>query len=285
VNKKTIAGKLQGGLGNQLFILAATWEQANRLNCGFEIDTQLYDGSYDRSIEIDLVDFPGKLGLVNSGSPRTLLPQLLQNRLPNVYKESSFQFEERINSITPGTTLVGYFQSERYFPTIGKQLADSIADASLRGEHAGRVESFNDRSFIALHVRRGDYVSNPEATAVHGVTSINFFRKSLELASLLYPGLEVIVFSDSPKEVKEEFAELSDLVFEPALEPLSSLETLRVMSLAKCLIISNSTFSWWAAWLNNILGDQAHVIAPRPWFENDNNTNDLLPSHWITLGK
>jgi hypothetical protein len=285
MSKNSIVGTLQGGLGNQLFILAAAWEQARRLGCDLYIDTHVYGSGYDREVEIDLLEFPGVLSSSARESSKFGLSRLVGKNVPNIFKERGFEFDERINQISAGTTLVGYFQSEKYFPNVGSEIAASIRKASEIGLHSDVVEDFSRRDFIAMHVRRGDYVSNPEATAVHGLTSLDYYRVALNLSQGLYPGLEVVVFSDSPGAVQNELKEFTGLIFDTPLATLSSLETLRVMSLAKCVITSNSTFSWWAGWLNNRLGGRAHVIAPRPWFENDYNTNDLLPKHWITIGK
>jgi hypothetical protein len=56
-------------------------------------------------------------------------------------------------------------------------------------------------------------------------------------------------------------------------------EDLRLMSLCKHNIIANSTFSWWAAWLNT--NTDKMIFAPKRWFNKDGvNTDDLLPSDW-----
>ena len=56
---------------------------------------------------------------------------------------------------------------------------------------------------------------------------------------------------------------------------------MKFMSLCKDFIIPNSSFAWWAAWMND---DNPVVITPKKWFQADHvNTNDLRPTSWIVL--
>ena len=56
------------------------------------------------------------------------------------------------------------------------------------------------------------------------------------------------------------------------------------MSLSQGLIMSNSSFSWWAGWLMRQRDQSARVIAPRPWFATGESAADLLYEDWITIG-
>jgi hypothetical protein len=52
------------------------------------------------------------------------------------------------------------------------------------------------------------------------------------------------------------------------------------ISLCNSAIISNSSYSWWGAWL---IGDDAQVVAPKIWFGHrlaHYDTKDLIPSTW-----
>jgi superfamily I DNA and/or RNA helicase len=58
-------------------------------------------------------------------------------------------------------------------------------------------------------------------------------------------------------------------------------EHLVLMIACKHFIIPNSTFSWWAAWLSR--NENKIVVVPKKWFNNDINTDDLIPAAWIRL--
>jgi hypothetical protein len=136
------------------------------------------------------------------------------------------------------------------------------------------------QSPAALHVRRGDYVSNPTANSWHGVCSLGYYNEAL--AHLAARGHDVIfLFSDDPTWVRKH-------ILHPKVwyvtSPGSGLdhEDLLLMSQCSGLAISNSSFGWWAAWLSHAEGKS--VIAPAKWFANaPHSTSTLLPADWMRL--
>jgi hypothetical protein len=133
-------------------------------------------------------------------------------------------------------------------------------------------ENFVYRDVISLHVRRGDYVSNPN----HPVQTSEYYREALSLL----PDLPVIIFSDDPSWCNQQEIFSSDRF--AVSEGNTTDADLCLMSLCKYHIIANSSFSWWGAWL----AKSEKVIAPQNWFGGDcskNNTKDLYLSDWIIL--
>ena len=86
------------------------------------------------------------------------------------------------------------------------------------------------------------------------------------------------IFTDSPQLVLEEFGYLKDKV-EIVTPPSNSdpIESLLLLSMASEIMISNSTFSWWAAQIAN---ENTKIYAPSKWFESENDPKDLIPEHW-----
>ena len=91
------------------------------------------------------------------------------------------------------------------------------------------------------------------------------------------------IFSDDIEWCENNFSFLNNVVFvthEYAGKKFSSY--LQLMINCKHYIIPNSTFAWWAVWLNK--GKDKIVIAPNKWYTYYQfNLNDLIPSTWITL--
>jgi len=175
-----------------------------------------------------------------------------------VYQQPAIQervhhFDKELFETCPDNVdLFGYFQTEKYF----KHIEDEIrSDFTFKEDLLKLCKSFITEDTISLHIRRGDYVHNPN----HPVQSMSYYEQAL--AEL--PELPVIIFSDDSEWCKEQEL-FSDDRFIVA-EGNSTDCDLCLMSLCKYHIIANSSFSWWGAWLAN----SKKVIAPKNWFGGD----------------
>ena len=190
-------------------------------------------------------------------------------------QESGFAFDENIfNNCPDNVDLLGYFQSEKYFKHIEEDIRkdftfrDEIKSVSLEF-----FQSLSDTKVISLHIRRGDYVSNPN----HPVQPIEYYEQALEYFDKELP---VLIFSDDPEWCKQQ--DLFDLDRFMVSESYDTNVDLCLMSMCNYHIIGNSSYSWWGSWLAN----SEKTIAPKNWFGGDcskNNTKDLYLSHWIVL--
>ena len=266
---ETIVVRLQGGLGNQLFILAAGLEQSKRLGCKLVVDSSLLKTGVRTLLgittkrELEVSPLAKSLGFeVNrlSVAQRTNL---------KVFREESFDFDPSINRVETGTLLEGYFQSYKYFENVAPEIRTSLESLNVGSENFG----------TSLHVRRGDYLKSSNAS-FHGLISENFFKEALKQISITNPTSRYTLFTDSPEHVSEELAELiSEYNISFFKQDISPLHLLAEMSQSQNFIMSNSSLSWWAAWLmpQNI---NSVVVAPTPWFVDKPNTPDLLLPHW-----
>jgi hypothetical protein len=152
-----------------------------------------------------------------------------------------------------GVDLLGYYQTEKYF----KHIEDEIRkDFSFDQELLDTCKGFIEGDTISLHIRRGDYVVNPN----HPTQSLSYYSEAL---SRLKSDLPVIIFSDDPQWCKQQ--KLFDNDRFMIAEGNTTDCDLCLMSLCKYHIIANSSFSWWGAWLAN----SKQVIAPKNWFGGD----------------
>lgn len=273
-----IVVKITGGLGNQLFGLAAGLSQAQRLDCRLVLDASGYIDSGTRKFE--LADL-GYEVIYHSGSTDAVGRLFLRNKKKlKVFKESSFNYDPSINQVVPGTMLVGYFQSPRYFENVSDQVSSLIRNEPSLTRHSNADE--RTKSGITMHIRRGDYL-NDATRKFHGLASIDYFNRSLRLLSSSTDENQVKVFTDSPEQIDFNFFD-SKLDFQFADNAgFGNFQTLNLMSQSKCFIMSNSSFSWWGAWLMNLGHPKGTVIAPRPWFASGEAAHDLLLPDWITL--
>jgi hypothetical protein len=291
-----ICAYLMGGLGNQLFILAAAWAQAERLQCPLYIDRSrfLKRDRLERpetpwGFELGALNLPGRLIGLDSpwlgNSPRR--PWIIrhpgsQTQRLTVYRQPHSGYDAAVNTVRPGTTLLGYFQSPRYFEKVADRMRLALEEATLTEQEESRLADLAGAPRISVHVRRGDYLK-AAALRHHGLAAVGYFQRSLALMDRLQPGVGGRVFSDDLGLAQEELSGCPDLEFWPHAADLGLVATIRAMSSGVGFVMSNSSFSWWAAWLMVRQRPTAPVIAPRPWVAGGDSGHDLLLPDWITL--
>jgi len=285
-----IVAKLMGGLGNQLFIFGAALEQARRLGVKVEVDTSFYSIHKKRVYGLDelfglSVHEPTSSEANPSLVRRALkytLRRLKRSDLLMEFKEKSHRFQPEIFTIRPGTKIEGYFQSPKYFPSVGAEIAQSIRNVVVSTSEQAIIDDVSSKPFIAVHVRRGDYLSESHIREAHGLTTRRYFEASLEI--LAGKGAPCMVFTDSPQEVEKELGGISELVFDSRILPLGELATLKLMSLASGIVMSNSSFSWWAAYTMSHFFPDSTVISPRPWSKEIDFNEELINHRWWNVG-
>lgn len=130
---------------------------------------------------------------------------------------------------------------------------------------------------VSIHIRRGDYFS-PKNVSVYGVCTEDYYHKAIELIKNRIPGAIFFVFSDDIEWVKDHIHLDNDAVIVPNYE-VSQFSYIELMSLCKHHIISNSSFSWWGAVLNE--QSDAIVICPSKWKLTTDKTIAL--KNWMKL--
>tara|TARA_Y100000389_G_scaffold203370_1_gene251590 strand:- start:1797 stop:2435 length:639 start_codon:yes stop_codon:yes gene_type:complete len=192
-------------------------------------------------------------------------------------KEKNFHFDENIfNSKIADFDISGFFQTEKYFKNVEDTIrSDFKFKKYIESKAENIISKFN--SPISIHIRRGDYVTNPN----HEALNLKYYQKSI---NLFKKSDTFIVFSDDTDWCKQQNLFL-DKKFNFASDFTNNFDYLDMCLMSKCNkhIIANSTFSWWGAWLSGT----NDVIAPSKWFKNTkyskNNTKDLYPLEWQTV--
>jgi hypothetical protein len=131
-----------------------------------------------------------------------------------------------------------------------------------------------------VHIRRGDY-TNPEILRVHGILEPSYYQQAISKMLEKNPNAVFYFFSDDMEWVKKNL-QVEKAVYVSNILSKTHFEDFWLMSQCKHHIIANSSFSWWAAWLNK--NENKMVIAPNRWFnEKDADTKDLLLNKWIKI--
>jgi hypothetical protein len=170
--------------------------------------------------------------------------------------------------------LIGYFQSYKYSDPRVMQEIDQFKfenGSSRFVQTLARAESLKP---IILHVRLADYLHEPKI----GVLSKRYFEEALKLISSR-ESRTIWIFSDSPNMVRNEMFVSNAINAEVfGSDDFSTAETFELMQKAEYLVISNSTYSWWAARISE--SSKKMIIAPEPWFSGQESPIDLIPDGW-----
>jgi len=256
-----------GRLGNQMFQYAAL--KALSLKTGFDCFLPNHlnikpDGAFDFTNNKWLEYKLDLLGCFNITS------FVKENTLTKIFQEKGFEFDPGISLINDHTAIDGYFQSYKYFESFEKEIKKEFTFKPHILEKSKNIISQYSNP-VAIHVRRGDYVNHPGFWVITPEYIINALHS-------LNPGSNVtyLIFSDDIDWCKETFGE--GFVF---IEGNNQYEDLCLMSLCNHNIISNSSYSWWAAWLND--NPDKRIVAPKNWFTEPKSLNDLYPNNWIVI--
>lgn len=283
-----IGVKLMGGLGNQMFQYAAARSLAIKHNVGVKLDLSFLNtnskGQYtQRQFELDVFKIDAKLFspidifFENVGKNISLLSPW------KVYRENYFSYDTNFNQLPDKTYLIGWMQSEKYFSDIRSQILNEFQlkkpfDVSAN-DLLNKIQNTNS---ISIHIRRGDYVQNSNASSYHGVMPIEYYRQAIEIISSKVKDITVFCFSDDIEWCKANLNiqfPINYATFSATQHPAVELS---LMSKCKHNIIANSSFSWWGAWLNT--NNNKIIVAPQKWFRDSGiNTKDLLPNSWIKI--
>ncbi|MEQ7872932.1 alpha-1,2-fucosyltransferase [Sphingomonas sp. ASV193] len=281
-----------GGLGNQMFQYAAGRALALRRGTGLLLDHSTFgsggDAAVQRFYELDrlrIVARPAgpveRLRLIAARRPQPMLRRLGGWR---PLREDSLSFDPRVIDADDQAYLMGYWQSWRYFDDRAAEIAAELAPrAPLSDRNQALLRDIRSAESIAVHVRRGDYLSAQHA--VHGVIGSAWYDEALGRIPT-DPETRIYVFSDDPDWCRQAFAAWGDrLTVVDWNRGDEAWQDLFLMAACRHAIIANSSFSWWAAWL----GDRHHpggrtVIAPATWFVGmASNADDRCPQTWQRL--
>jgi hypothetical protein len=290
--KKSIQIEASGGLGNQLFIYAAGRFLAEKLNCELRIDLSPVGlGGQLHGISINKIGLKGDFYYskntfhkIKSASFRISyfisrkfeIGRRLINLTGKYYYGAGLGFDEYLQEIRAGKIIRGYFQTWKYFNPISNQIKNEIRVINPSLWYRQIEKEFLENKPIVLHIRLGDYLENGNK---FGVLNARYYLDALAYISEVSTNKQIWVFSDDIELAKEillvNFSSELNWAFPPPDSPPE--ESLLLMSLGSAIIIGNSTFSWWAAILNQ---NNPIVIAPKNWFRKSETPRDLFPPSW-----
>lgn len=294
---------LQGGLGNQLFQYAVGRSLSLKTGSRLYLETSTFKRSPNPNLPPRTLHLPSyaiqaetihhsiEKSLLLNGRLKlfSLLSRInpeLATRICRVHKDlqDPHRFTPYVLDIPGNVFLYGYYQSEKYFRSIREVLLEEL---SLRNKPSGINRKWrahiDEKRSVGVHIRRGDYVEQGWTLPTE------YYRSSIERLNYnINKGLHLFFFSDNIGWVKENTRRILPDNFpkEKASyvnrnENKEAHKDLWLMSGCTHNIISNSTFSWWGAWLNQ--NKEKTVFAPAYWIRNRVENLDIIPDRWKTI--
>jgi hypothetical protein len=260
---------LKGGLGNMMFQIAATISFSIEKGIDFSFPnldrqlTYLNDDNYYNPTLKHTFEYKEIFKGFKCIQPNVVIP---------VYNFPFYFVESNIE--TDNFFIDGFFQNEKYFVKHRNEILKAFEiPKTIEFIIKEKYGVLLDKRLTSIHVRRGDYVRLPDH---HPVQTIDYY---LDSAKILSDKTDLyVIFSDDIEWCKENFKNITNIVY---IENEKDYIELFLMSLCDNNIISNSSFSWWGAWLNT--NKNKIVIGPNKWFGKaiKNNSGDILPETWF----
>lgn len=276
--------KLMGGHSNQMFQYAIARSLSLRHNVPFVMD----DTWFSATAEVDTprVYELGVYNIIEKFAHPGLTFKIKQKLgLAQRYSEQGFKFSSEIFDSKEDVYLTGFFQTEKYFKDIRAVLLKDFTHKSKPvGNNAKLLkEILANKDSVSLHVRRGDYVTNKDAAAFHGLKDLDYYKAALKIIKKKVKSPTLYVISNDPAWCKENLKLDAPMVFVDNNDDVTGgAEDMRLMRACRHNIMANSSFSWWGAWLNE--NPEKIIVAPKQWFQDKSiDTSDLLPDEWIKL--
>lgn len=276
--------RIQGGLANQMFQYAHAWALQHRHPARSFIDTSRYEvASTDRAYRIeDVFEMPDKLPHLSVRAGRWIKSFGLDRS--NRSEESTIEFKESFIENDLRGVVQGFFPSFKYSAAIGPLLRRNFQfKKPVPPRNRALMEELKDGNGVAVHVRRGDYLSPENKSDFYGMCTPAYYRAAARHLKALRPAARLYFFSDDPEWCRQEFTDIAHHVVDGNVGE-DAWADMALISLCRDSIIANSSYSLWARWLSG--SDDGINIGPAR-FLNDGaygaKTDDILPSSFVRM--
>lgn len=297
-----IITRLWGGLGNQMFQYAFGYAKAMNAGTNLMLDTRFYSDEFFRrnprftQQRLKILSYPiehtdrvnehNEFKVINILQTRRI-NQLI--RIPNTtilpvggrltyVKETRLRYQEQVAKLNKDNCYYdGYWQTEKYFSEYRSDILRQFALYSELGTKFIEHKCEDIDSAVAVHVRLGDYGRKHFTSHYNYVIDPIYYRRAISAAREKINNPTFYVCSNNIERAKELLGDGREFVYVSGIQDMTDLDDFTVMRLCRHHIISNSTFSWWAAWIAD--QENAFNFAPDIVFGN----RDIIPDRWYKV--
>jgi hypothetical protein len=286
--------RLAGGLGNQLYLYA--FGRSLSLQTGRPLLLETRNTSRDkfRNYELSVFNIQAQhvdiltqwctrwAASYSTGKLfRTICPLAWNYK---IIRDKNAGFDLSVFDLEAGTIVIeGYWQSFKYFEPYEDVIRTEFTfKTGPDMQNARMIEEIQDVQSVAVHVRRGDYITNPNNFASLGLCPLEYYEDANDFIEQHVKNPHFFIFTDDPEWAREHMKFSGPTKVVDHNLGKADYEDLRLMTHCRHFIIANSSFSWWGAWLAS--NPDKIVIAPKTWFMTDSfPPEDRIPGGWIRL--
>lgn len=286
---------LKGGLGNQMFQYAAAYSLARKRKTELVLDLSFIQnrlpvaGFTYREYELDLFNVPNKTTtLLNNTLLDTYISYPLiillakTGLLPSYQEPDVYAYDEQFFDTAKNAYIDGYFNNYRYFKEYDTEIQKLFDLDKLHDSQFDEIEKkINKTNSISINIRRGDYLNSKHKNIFVNLDE-KYYLKAIQIIRKKVKNPHFYVFSYDDPEWFKKTLQLRDNEFTYMDKTYvgSRFQTyLRLISLCKHNIISNSTFAFWGAYLNK--NSDKIVIVPQKW--SNTGAHFEAPKSWQLL--
>lgn len=265
---------LSGGLGNQMFQYAF----AKSLGCDVWFRDEFYSDSL-RKLELNKLNC--KVFYKTSLLYKIFHPLSIDLKHFRVIDEAKeFKYYPENYDMKGKIYFKGYFQNINYFKHLRQELLKEFTPKHpFDNENKFLLNHIKNSHSVSVHIRRTDYLNYKE---LYGDTDLNYYKKAFEFITDKINNPTFFFFSDDMEYVKKHFQDFQyPHHFVDVNSGENSYKDMFLMKECRHNIITNSTFSWWAAWLNE--NPDKIVICPQYWLKNYIYSENLLLDDWVRI--
>jgi len=279
-----------GGLGNQMFQYAFAVVLRNRFpqeeilidthhfnyypwHNGYEIDSIFSNADLPIATPLQILKLSWYI-------PHYKLSRVVRRVLPNrkteYIQKTPYEYDSEVYNNERNLYYEGYWQHFKYFEGMESKLKKifSFGTPNDKNHRCGLELSKNDS--VGIHVRRGDYVGNK---GFGGICTEKYYLHAINSLSIK-DNTVVYVFSNDISWCKEHIEPMlsNDIVYVDWNRGKNSYWDMYLMTKCRKLILANSSFSWWGAYLNDSV---EQVIAPKKWRNMIDNVQIQMPQWYL----
>ena len=315
--KKKLIARISNGIGNQMFLYAASYALAKKNK--YDLFLDIYTGinhdinrnkkkifkHYNPKYELDIFNLTANI-LDKSSFFQTKFEYIKRKIyifLDQFYKNKKFIIEKKnlhnknfFNEIMTTSffsdqiNIEGYFECEKYFIDYR---SDILKEFSFNHKIRCNNKYYNDivnSNSVSLAFRRNRFTEKYDddssiekitKTKKFEVDQFNFIIKSIYFFKKKIKNPKFFLFSDSFDNLENTFSNISDIIFVKDFLSNKVLEDFYLMYNCKHFAIAPTTFHWWAAWLNN--NNDKICLRPSNSFLNPSNNDDFWPDSWLKI--
>nr|WP_315125045.1 alpha-1,2-fucosyltransferase [uncultured Capnocytophaga sp.] len=284
---------LQGGLGNQLYIISYAFflkQQGYKYITLITPYIKTKGDTTDKSKRPLITQIPEMLGLkiISLGHkynysllfrlPKIPLYKSLWSKIINLHLEPIDQWAVFQPNLAPQSFInvhCGYYQAHQYISNEFKQKINQIIDLLSPTPSSLPLPSTSD---VAIHIRRGDFLTNGNQNTFSKI-ELPYYLKGLQILSQKINIGRVYIFSDDFKAIESDVKQIANIYPIVLVENQSILQDFSMLKQCSHFVLGNSTFAWWAAMLSNA---QNVIVPQKPW-KIAMKEMSPYPPHWISL--